>query len=223
MSDALGDRIKRYEEVYNGALTPNSNVIIRVDGRSFHTFTRDFERPFDMNLHEAMVTATIETAREMSGFKLAYTQSDEATFVINDTDTFETQGWFGYNRNKLVSITASAFTAYFNRALAKNTVAMFDARAFVVPEFDTPNVFVWRQQDWERNSVQMYARAYFTHKELHNKSRADIHEMLHEKGLNWAHLSDWKKNGTWVMLPNNIVSRKFDYQVIDDIINGVIK
>lgn len=198
MGDSLGDRIKRYEKVYQYELTPKSCLFIRVDGRAFHTLTKDLDKPFSSELVGSMVYATTETARDMQGFKLAYTQSDEATFMLTDFDTFQTQGWFDYNLNKVVSMSASLFTAHFNNH-NDFELATFDSRAFIVPENDWPNVFIWRQKDWERNSIQMFARAHFSHKELHNKNTPQIHDMLHAKGLNWNNLSEQIKNGTFIM------------------------
>jgi tRNA(His) guanylyltransferase len=205
MRDVLGSRIKRYEAVSNYHLTPRSPAFLRVDGKSFHTYTRNMDRPFDRRLIGAMVAATQATAKEMMGFKLAYTQSDEATFLLTDYDTFEAQGWFDYELQKVISVTASAFTAHFNRAIDADLgpdhglpVALFDTRAFVVPESDMANVFLWRQQDWARNSLQMLARAHYTHTELDKRKRADLHELLFAKGVNWATLDDQLKNGTYV-------------------------
>src|SRR3954453_4065728 len=106
MTDALGDRIKRYEQATNYRLTPRSPVFLRVDGKCFHTYTRGMRKPFEPDLIAAMVYATQQAAKEMTGFKLAYTQSDEATFLITDYDSHESQGWFDYELQKLVSITA---------------------------------------------------------------------------------------------------------------------
>lgn len=202
MSDALGDRIKRYERAYNQTLTPRMPVIIRVDGRAFHTYTKSMNRPFDYDLMTAMEYATKKTALEMQGFKLAYVQSDESTFVLTDFDKLDTQGWFGYELNKLVSLSASIFTAHFNRYMnfwnVTDDIATFDARAFNVPDDDVANVFIWRQRDWERNSLQMLARAHYSHKQLHGKGRRDMHDMLHAKGINWANLSPRAKNGTFI-------------------------
>lgn len=209
MSDQLGDRIKRYEQAYNQVLTPRSVVMVRVDGKAFHTFARGCEKPFDQKLIDSMVKATEDTAANMMGFKLAYTQSDEATFMLTDFDTLQTQGWFGYELNKIVSITASMFTAYFNKAYG-STDALFDARAFIVPVDDWQNVFIWRQRDWERNSIQMVARANFSHKELEKKKIPQIHDMLHEVGINWANYSPQHKNGTFV-LRDGLSHEKVDY------------
>lgn len=211
----VGDRIKRYEKAYDLQLVPRSCLFIRVDGKSFHTFTRGCEKPFDYNLMDAMVTAAKFTAKQMSGFKLAYTQSDECTFMLTDFDTYQTQGWFNYELNKVVSISASAFTATFNKAYS-STDAMFDSRAFVVPLDDAPNVFVWRQRDWERNSIQMLARAHFSHKECEHKKVPELHEMLHTKGINWAELNDQAKNGTFMHSDGEPYCYKADYETLKE-------
>ena len=150
-----------------------------------------------------MVYAAEQTAAEMQGFKLAYIQSDECTFMLTDFDTLQTQGWFGYELSKILSVSASLFTAHFNKHYFwmyrdDYTPAVFDSRAFIVPKEDAANVFIWRQKDWVRNSVQMLARAHFSHKQLDRKSIPEIHEMLHTKGINWAHLDPQLKNGTFI-------------------------
>lgn len=216
---SIGSRIKRYESVSNYRLTPRSCLFIRVDGRAFHSYTKDANRPFDNGIIKSMNYAAKETAKEMQGFKLAYVQSDECTFMLTDFDTLSTQGWFDYKLNKVVSISASAFTAHFNHVRRGHGLALFDSRAFVVPRDDAPNVFVWRQKDWERNSLQMLARVTFSHKELDKKSSAEIHEMLHKRGINWANLQDVYKNGTFIT-PNYLLNSKLTYDEIKNILFG---
>ena len=225
--DSLGDRIKAYEAVSRPFLTPNMPVIIRVDGKAFHTWTKGMDKPFDHRLMDCMVKATRAVAKEMQGFKLAYTQSDEATFMISDTDSHEQQGWYGYNANKLVSITASMFTAYFNREVRwwgsdGWAPAFFDARAFSVPADDAPNVFLWRQRDWERNSVSMSAQYFFSHGQLQGKKTADMHEMMFKTfGFNWADLQPEEKNGTFVTRNDALCCEKLGYDGISGLINPV--
>jgi tRNA(His) guanylyltransferase len=225
MTDTLGDRIKRYERTFKYQLSPKTPLFIRVDGKAFHTFTKGLDRPFDQRIVNAMVYAATMTAEEMSGFKLGYVQSDEATFMLTDTDNFETQGWFDHELNKIVSVSASAFTAHFNwywhiREDMPHSTAMFDSRAFTVPVEDAPNVFIWRQRDWERNSIQMFARAHFTHKECEGKKMPDLHEMLHEKGLNWTKdLTEQLKNGTFIEKDGTLSFNKEDYESIRSRLN----
>lgn len=206
--DNIGDRMKKYEKVWDFKLTPRSCLFIRIDGKAFHSFTRGCDKPFDQKLINAMVEAMKETAKQMMGFKIAYHQSDEVTFMLSDFDTFQTQGWFGYELQKIVSVSASQFTASFNKAY-NSLDAVFDSRAFIVPVDDWPNVFIWRQHDWERNSVQMLARANFSHNECFNKKLSQLHEMLHEKGINWADLSEQHKNGTF------LIKDQLDYKKVD--------
>ena len=75
----------------------------------------------------------------------------------------------------------------FDSRRDKRPTAVFDARVFIIPDLiEVENYFVWRQQDAERNSVMMLARAYASHKALAGKNRAAQHEIIHEAGDNWA-------------------------------------
>lgn len=52
--DSLGDRMKQYENVSRVYLTRRTPVIIRIDGKAFHVFTRGMRKPFDRILVSAM-------------------------------------------------------------------------------------------------------------------------------------------------------------------------
>lgn len=206
----IGDRMKEfYENRYRFYLTRRTPVIIRVDGRSFHSYSKGFEKPFDEQLIRSMVQSAYETAKEMQGFKLAYVQSDEASFLLTDYDDLQTDAWFGYNKSKIETITSSTFSVHFNGSIKdylENTnrlnrkKAVFDARSFNIPKEEVVNYFLWRAKDWERNSLQMYCRNFFSDKEMQNKSREDQHELLFSIGKNWTNdLSDIEKNGTFLV------------------------
>lgn len=203
--DDLGSRMKRYEIVSSPHLTPRTPVIVRVDGRAFHTWTRGAAKPFDRRLMDSMTVAMMTVADDIQGCVFAYTQSDEASFLLNDFATIETQSWFGYDLSKVVSIAASTFTANFNSVhpASRNGPATFDARAFNIPESDVANYFLWRAKDWWRNSIQMMAQTYFSPKELNGKSCTDLVTMLLvEKGIDWAAQEDRIKYGTFYARPN---------------------
>lgn len=218
--DTLGDRMKSYEAVNNARLLPNSPLFIRVDGKAFHTFTKHVEKPYSASVIDAMTYAALKASEQMQGFKLAYVQSDEATFMLTDYDTHESQGWFNYEVNKVVSITASLFTAYFNEYWKQHVAdkykpALFDARAFTVPEEDAPNAFIWRQRDWERNSVQMLARDTYSQKELHGKKVPDLLEMIEAKrGWSWYKLPNQLKYGTFVEEDGKFTHEKETYNTL---------
>lgn len=204
MNDNLGDRIKGYEKTFKQTALKRTPLMIRVDGRAFHTFTKNLSRPFDNDFISAMVKAATETCLEMQGFKTAYVQSDEATFCITDYDTINSQGWFGYEIQKIISISAALMSVNFIQNFKTKqdikTLPVFDSRAFNIPKEDVINAFLWRAKDWERNSLQMYCRSFFSHKELQGKKKADMHEMLHKIEKNWSNdLTDRQKNGTFII------------------------
>ncbi len=219
----LGDRIKRYEAVSHFTATARTPLMIRVDGRAFHTYTRGMERPFDPRLTEAMVEAARYVASEMQGFKAAYIQSDEATFCVTDYDRVESQGWFDYDLMKVVSISAALMTARFNQHMGDGKTPVFDARAFSVPASDVVNAFLWRAKDWERNSLQMYARAHFSHQQLHGKKRQAVHDMLHGIGRNWTtELSPQQKNGTFLIQGEDGITERHDIRPTNSDIHAAI-
>jgi hypothetical protein len=83
-----------------------------------------------------------------------------------------------------------------------------------MPADDAPNAFIWRQRDWERNSLQMLARSHFSHKQLHGKGRQDMHDMLHKIDVNWAELSPREKNGTFIRADGLLMHDHADYELI---------
>jgi tRNA(His) 5'-end guanylyltransferase len=200
-----------YELRQRHYLTARTPVIVRVDGRAFHAYTRGFTRPFDNQLMETMVWAAADLFGDMQGCKLAFIQSDEASFVLTDYDNLDTQGWFNHNQSKIESISASRMTAAFNwksGCLGRPSTAMFDARAFNIPRDEVVNYFLWRAQDWHRNSMSMFAQDHFSPKELHGKNIPDMHEMLHGIGLNWTtDVGQTARNGTFLYREDGVLER----------------
>lgn len=209
--DSLGDRMKAYENVSRVYLPRRLPVIIRIDGRAFHTFTRGFQKPFDEVLMSAMQQTAKKLCEEVAGCKLAYVQSDEISLLVTNDDALETQPWFDNNLQKLVSLTASiatkSFAVCFSHAACawydkvshsdsfdaeqwstysgKFMSATFDSRAFIIPPAEVCNYFIWRQQDAVRNSIQMVAQSMYSHNELQGKNSSDLQELIHAKGVNW--------------------------------------
>lgn len=80
---------------------------------------------------------------------------------------------------------------------AFNQGAMFDARCFNIPKEEVTNLIYWRQLDAIRNSIQMVGQAYFSHKELQNKSCNDIRQMLiAQKNISWDDFPTCQKRGS---------------------------
>lgn len=223
----IGDRMKNnYENITRYYLTRRMPVIIRVDGRSFHTFTKGFKKPFDDILVKTMQDTMKYLCENIQGCVLGYTQSDEISLVLTDYAELTTDAWFGNNLQKMCSISASMATLAFNKAftrniskqskrfyteyleekdasyietleIAMNKGAMFDSRVFAIPKEEVCNALIWRQQDATRNSIQSVGQANFSQKELHGKSCNDIQDMLMlQKGINWNDYSTTLKRGS---------------------------
>ena len=115
--DKIGTRMKEFYELpIRTALTRRVPAIIRVDGKSFHSFAKKFEKPFDHVLQIAMQNTALELCRNIQGCKFAYTQSDEISLLLTDYENINTSAWFDYEVQKICSVAASMTTLYFNRA-----------------------------------------------------------------------------------------------------------
>lgn len=207
-TSVLAKRMKQYEAVPKNTLTRRTPVIIRVDGRAFHTFTRGFKKPFDDVLMQAMHDTMKYLCENIQGCVLGYTQSDEITLILVDYKKLNSEAWFDYEVQKMCSIVASMATLEFNRSMKRRAImfvnqkteeekirddiyrqfgvyskavnkgAMFDARVFNLPKEEVTNNIYWRQLDASRNSIQMVGQAYFSHKELQHKTCSQIQDML---------------------------------------------
>ena len=119
--DELGLRIKGYyEKIPQTKLMRRCPVILRLDGKAFHSFTRGFKRPFDNILVESMQETMKYLCENVQGCILGYTQSDEITLVLIDYQKLNSAAWFDYRTDKMCSIAASMATMAFNKAFAKN-------------------------------------------------------------------------------------------------------
>lgn len=216
--DALGDRMKGYEYQSRFFLEKKKPVIIRIDGKAFHSFTRGMIRPFDSVLMDSMQKTMQYLCSKIQNCVFGYTQSDEITLVLVDYKYQNTDAWFGNNVQKMASVAASMATMAFNRFFSENVMdfinregcehsdyamkladkcyrAMFDARAFQVPRHEVINQLIWRQQDAVRNSIQAVGYCNFSEREMYKKNGLDIQNMLLEKGIDWNTYATDQKRG----------------------------
>lgn len=185
--DPMGDRMKgAYEAPFRHTLPSRSFVLIRLDGRAFHTFTKGLEKPYDLKLINDLGTAALALAQEASNCVFAHAHSDEMSFLLSDWDknSLEKQPWFGNNQSKLESISSSIVTGTFAKLRPKEErLATFDSRAFAITlPHEVHNYFVWRQFDCKRNAVQAIAQKLFTHSQLQGKNIEEMKKMMAEKG-----------------------------------------
>lgn len=215
--DALGQRMKKYEAVSKSALMTRTPVAIRVDGKAFHTFTKQLVKPFDHVFMNSMIQTMEAMCADMQNCIFGYVQSDEITFILKDYEQLNTAAWFDYEVQKLCSVSASMATFYFNKFFRENAErliranpndsysltlakcidapAMFDARCFNIPKEEVVNLIYWRQLDAVRNSIQACGQATYSHKQLHKASCEVIKEMLRQEGIPWENLPIYKQRG----------------------------
>ena len=245
--DALGQRMKKYEFITRTHLVPRMPVIIRIDGKAFHTFTRGFKKPFDEILVKTMQETMKYLCENIQGCVLGYTQSDEITLVLVDYKKLDSCSWFDYNIQKCSSVAASMATMAFNKffpQMIENVLgefffetetdedekyvnslmssmergAMFDARCFNVPKEEVCNNILWRQNDATRNSIEMVGHANFSQSKLHRKTCNDIQDMLMlERGINWNNFPTHLKRGSCCIREKSDESRRTKWVVDTEI------
>lgn len=223
--ETLGDRMKgAYENRYRIYLPERTPVIIRIDGRAFHSFCRGLKKPFDSLFIKVMQDTMLKLCENISGCKLGYVQSDEISLLLMQTKN-ESQPWFDNNIQKIASVSASMATLYFNYAWEKRSIeyldsifnesftaelesyidtlnskcntATFDSRVFILPEEEVCNYYIWRQQDATRNSILSLAQSLYSQKQIQGIKCDSLQDkMFTEKGVNWNNLSTVEKRGT---------------------------
>lgn len=193
-------RMKRYEKVTDIKLVPNSPVIIRVEGRAFHTLTRKFDKPFDEIFRTSMEYTTMQLCKNIQNCVIAYTQSDEISLLLVDYINIEQNQMFDGRVQKLSSIAASIATYSFNEKMNEladfhpdkvyknvlsQTIPLFDARAYNIPKDEVCNYFLWRQKDCTKNSISMIARCHFSAQSMKGQTREVLKErLLNSEGIN---------------------------------------
>jgi tRNA(His) 5'-end guanylyltransferase len=195
--DSLGDRMKLCERAHDIALPARMPVILRVDGKAFHTWTRSMDKPFDLTLVDWMNETAIDLCGHVQGAQFAYVQSDEISILLHNYKRFASQAWLENRIQKVCSVSASIAAA--KMTLLSGRLAHFDARAFVLSEAEVTNYFLWRQNDATRHSIQMLARSLYSHKQCENKDCNVLQELCFQKGHNWNDLPTHLRRGRCVV------------------------
>jgi tRNA(His) 5'-end guanylyltransferase len=178
--------MKRAEAVTRQVLPRRTYSILRVDGRSFHSYLRGCTRPFDEAFMDDMDAVAEALCAEIPGAVLAYTQSDEISILFTDFGSTNAEPWFGGVLAKQQTIAAALATAVLNERRPGKR-ALFDARVFTLADpVEVANYFIWRQRDAVRNSISMAAQSYFSHRQLHGLNAGQMQELMwNELGVNW--------------------------------------
>jgi tRNA(His) guanylyltransferase len=199
--DTLGDKFKAFENASKTRLDRLQPVVIRLDGKAFHTLTRTCAKPYDVNFVRSMRSATQFLCENVQGCRLAYTQSDEISLLLIAYQNEFTHAWFDYQMQKICSVAASFCAVAFNQVWQKYAPSLgyFDARAFNLPKENVNSYFVWRQNDCVRNSILSLGHANYSNKQLHKMKAVEIKELLTTKNIHWENEPSFFTHGSTFM------------------------
>jgi tRNA(His) 5'-end guanylyltransferase len=116
-------------------------LLARLDGRAFHTFTRDLPRPYAPGMSALMIETTRYLVAEMNA-RVGYTQSDEISLAWYEPSSSATEYPFDGRYQKLASVLAGMASARFCQLLPTHlpskvgTTPHFDCRVWQVPSLD---------------------------------------------------------------------------------------
>jgi tRNA(His) guanylyltransferase len=129
----LSDRMRTYETVSKPRLIRRLPVIIRIDGNAFHTLTKKLkcDKPWDSKFDHTMDLVALQLCQTViQNARLAYIQSDEISFLLNDYTTHQTEPWFDNKVDKLTSISASKASTWFNFYWMEKTNSQYTYYSF---------------------------------------------------------------------------------------------
>lgn len=204
-NDGLGDRCKSFELAEAGRRAMRGlPLLARLDGRAFHTFTRDLRRPYDHGMSTAMIETTRYLVQEMLAL-VGYTQSDEITLAWFEPSQSPSTYAFDGRFQKVASVLSGMASARFGQLVREHLpqkadeTPHFDCRVWQVPTLDdAAEVFIWREDDATRNSVSMAAVTHYSDAELDGKSSNEKQEMLWQKDVNWNDFPAFFKRGSYL-------------------------
>ena len=191
-------------EIYSDIKVPlSSPILVRLDGRRFHTLTKvlNLERPYDESFSKIMAETSKIFFKEFSPIFI-YTFSDEFNILFENIP-------FSGRIEKLNSVFSSFISSTLTLKLDKSfkdklkKPISFDSRLISLPKDKIASYFKWRQDEAWRNHINAYG--YWSLREDLSKDDAveklkglkskDIHEMLFKKGINLNNSPTWQKRG----------------------------
>ncbi|KAJ1928484.1 tRNA-histidine guanylyltransferase 1-like [Tieghemiomyces parasiticus] len=155
MANSQYEYVKVFEQ--DPILLPNTWLVVRIDGQSFHRFssTHEFEKPNDSRSLHLMNRCATYVFDQVNDVCIAYGESDEYSFVLRrDTE------YYGRRAYKLASSIGSIFTAryvfhwseYFPDIPLKYPPS-FDSRVVAYPTVKNLRDYLsWRQADCHINN-----------------------------------------------------------------------
>lgn len=197
------------------ALPPSNWIVVRVDGRGFSKMTKkySFTKPNDRRALDLMNAAAVEVMRSFVDIIIAYGQSDEYSFVLDESTQL-----FDRRSAKLATSVATAFTAEYCMLWPKFMESIelerpwptFDGRCVCYPKKQILRDYLsWRQADCHINNL--YNTTFWAlvlkggmsgaeaEKELRGSLSKDKNEILWARfGINYNFEDEMYKKGSVV-------------------------
>jgi len=178
-------------------------VFVRIDGRAFHSLAENLnlKKPFDDQFSEAMVQVCVTLISD-SGLcpDLAFTFSDEISLYC-------TRLPFSGRVEKIDSVAASCAASALTNVLTGKPLVSFDARVIpATPEYALEYLANRQNEAW-RNHINGYCQQALIDEGISAKKAADhlkgvpardLHEMMHNRGMNLATTPAWQRRGILV-------------------------
>ncbi len=208
---SLGERMKTFEkEEY---ISPQSAWMLRMDGKTFSSFTSKFKKPFDERFTRAMVR-TLNQLMEHFNPSCGFCCSDEITLVFPPNYGKMTEHYFNGRKNKISTLSAGKCSAYFllniiaemhdDKKMIEYIIKQapcFDSRLMEIPQdklYEVCNNLRWRSlYDCRRNTISTYGRYILGTKVTQNKNGEEMIKMMKEKDFDFDMLETYKVYGVY--------------------------
>lgn len=162
---------------------------VRLDGRSFHTLTKDYDKPFDIALLHAIISGMEYAFFALQNCIAGYTCSDEVSLVFKNPTDNPANFAFNGRAQKIASILSSAMSVGFAKLSPFDVPALFDGRVFLLNGTEeVKDYFSWRRIDCMKNAISTAAVYEFGHSAVMNLSSDERWKMLQD--TKWAHIPD---------------------------------
>lgn len=188
-------------EIYSNLKTPRgSQIILRLDGRGFHTLAQqlELEKPYDKNFTKAMVQTSKEIFQEFAP-QFIYTFSDEINILLK---TIPFDGRIEKLNSTFASFTASSLYIKLNNKKLKKPIS-FDSRIIPLSQEMITPYFKTRQDEAWRNCLNGYA--YWTLRKTLPQQKAveklnglkspQIHDLLFKNNILIDKIPLWQRRG----------------------------
>jgi tRNA(His) 5'-end guanylyltransferase len=148
----LKDRIESYQDSSDYRLLSKLPTVISVNGRGFSKVTSLLDKPYDPQFTECMIKTALKLSTEIEGTVFCYYYGDEIILITRNDQTLDTSPWFDNKLQKIVSISSSLSTLYFNKyssAMGLNLISdsLFSSQVFTVPNIiEAINTIICKQQ-----------------------------------------------------------------------------